>query len=159
MALVLGLAWAAVMVVSDNRLNQRVDVPRETIAVPTDITSIQRGQHLASAVAACVDCHGPSLAGKIFVDDPALGRIVSPNLNRGGIGSTFADADFVRAHTGFAIGGVAPLGHPAPLTTLVDEDLLAWDAIWAAGGHPHTVFRLTPDELLRIAAGRVVRVV
>jgi prolyl-tRNA editing enzyme YbaK/EbsC (Cys-tRNA(Pro) deacylase) len=54
---------------------------------------------------------------------------------------------------------VAPLGHPAALTTLVDEDLLAWDAIWAAGGHPHTVFRLTPDELLRIAAGRVVRVV
>ena len=99
MALVLGLAWAAVMTVSDGRLNQRVDVPRETIAVPTDISSIQRGQHLASAVAACVDCHGPSLAGKIFVDDPALGRIVSPNLTRGrgGIGSAFADADFVRA--------------------------------------------------------------
>src|SRR5229473_188781 len=99
MALVLGLAWAAVMVVSDNRLNARVEVPRETIAVPTDITSIQRGQHLASAVAACVDCHGPSLAGKVFVDDPVLGRIVSPNLTRGrgGIGSTFADADFVRA--------------------------------------------------------------
>ncbi len=97
MALVLGLAWAAVMVVSDNRLNQRVDVPPATVAVPTDITSIQRGQHLASAVAACVDCHGPSLAGKVFVDDPALGQIVSPNLTRGGIGSTFADADFVRA--------------------------------------------------------------
>src|SRR3977135_1303911 len=97
MALVLGLAWAAVMVVSDSRLNQRVEVPRETIAVPTDITSIQRGQHLASAVAAVVDCHGPSLAGKVFVDDPAVGRIVSPNLTRGrgGIGSTFADADFV----------------------------------------------------------------
>src|SRR6266851_8824865 len=95
--LVLGLAWAAVSMGSDSRLNQKVDVPRETIPVPTDITSIQRGQHLASAVAACVDCHGPSLAGKIFVDDPALGRIVSPNLNRGGIGSSFADADFVRA--------------------------------------------------------------
>ncbi len=99
MVLVIGLAWAAVMLVSDRRLNQKVDVPGEAIAVPTDITSIQRGQHLASAVAACVDCHGPNLAGKIFVDDPALGRIVSPNLTRGrgGIGSTFADADFVRA--------------------------------------------------------------
>src|SRR5437588_1319325 len=98
-ALVFGLAWGAVMSVSDSRLTARVEVPRETITVPTDITSIQRGQHLASAVAACVDCHGPSLAGKVFVDDPALGRIVSPNLTRGrgGIGSTFADADFVRA--------------------------------------------------------------
>ena len=97
--LVIGLAWASVLWVSDRRLNQRVDVPREKIDVPTDITSIQRGQHLASAVAACVDCHGPNLAGKIFVDDPALARIVSPNLTRGqgGIGSTFADADFVRA--------------------------------------------------------------
>jgi len=99
MALVIGLAWAAVVTVSDSRLNARVEVPRETIVVPTDITAIQRGQHLASAVAACVDCHGPNLAGKIFVDDPALGRIVSPNLTRGrgGLGSTFADADFVRA--------------------------------------------------------------
>src|SRR5712692_8476501 len=97
--LVIGLAWASVLWISDSRLNQKVDVPREAIPVPTDITSIQRGQHLASAVAACVDCHGPSLAGKIFVDDAALGRIVSPNLTRGrgGIGSTFADADFVRA--------------------------------------------------------------
>src|SRR5712691_13503443 len=99
MALVIGLAWAAVATVSDSRLNARVEVPRETIAVPTDINAIQRGQHLASAVAACVDCHGPNLAGKIFVDDPALGRIVSPNLTRGrgGIGSSFGDADFVRA--------------------------------------------------------------
>jgi cytochrome c553 len=97
--LVIGLAWAAVFTVSDSRLNQKVDVPREAIPVPTDITSIQRGQHLASAVAACVDCHGPNLAGKVFIDDPALGRIVSPNLTRGrgGIGSTFADVDFVRA--------------------------------------------------------------
>src|SRR5258708_3643425 len=97
--LVLGLAWAAVFLVSDSRFNQKVDVPREAVAIPTDITAVQRGQHMASAVAACVDCHGPNLAGKTFVNDPALGRIVSPNLTRGrgGIGATFADADFVRA--------------------------------------------------------------
>jgi prolyl-tRNA editing enzyme YbaK/EbsC (Cys-tRNA(Pro) deacylase) len=92
------------------------------------------------------------VSGANRVDEAKLGALLGEAIGR-------ADADFVRAHTGFAIGGVAPLGHPAPLTTLVDEDLLAWDAIWAAGGHPHTVFRLTPDELLRIAAGRVVRVV
>ena len=78
MALVISLAWAAVATVSDNRLNARVEVPRETIAVPTDITSIERGQHLASAVAACVDCHGPNLAGKIFVDDPPSGALCRP---------------------------------------------------------------------------------
>src|SRR5216684_7293591 len=90
--LVIAAGSASIYFISENRLTQKIDVPAESIAVPTDITSIQRGQHLASAVAACVDCHGPSLAGKIFVDDPALGRIVSPNLTRGGIGSTFADA-------------------------------------------------------------------
>src|SRR5882672_10794128 len=97
--LVIGLAWAAAYTVSDRRLNQKVEVPREAISIPTDITSIQRGQHLASAVAACIDCHGRALAGKIFIDDPALGRIVAPNLTpgRGGVGAFYTDADFVRA--------------------------------------------------------------
>jgi mono/diheme cytochrome c family protein len=97
--LVLGLAAGAVYVVSDNQLNKKVDVPRESVAIPTDITAIQRGQHLASAVAACVECHGPNLAGKVFIDDPLLARIVAPNLTRGrgGVGATFSDADFVRA--------------------------------------------------------------
>ena len=70
-----------------------------------------------------------------------------------------ADADFVRARTGFAIGGVAPLGHSAPpAATLIDEELFAWPEIWAAAGHPHTVFRLTPDDLVRMTGGRVVTV-
>jgi prolyl-tRNA editing enzyme YbaK/EbsC (Cys-tRNA(Pro) deacylase) len=70
-----------------------------------------------------------------------------------------ADADFVRARTGFAIGGVAPLGHTAPpMAILIDEELLKWPEIWAAAGHPHTVFRLTPDELARMTGGRVVAV-
>src|SRR2546425_288147 len=86
-------------------------------------------------------------SGANRVDEAKLGALLGESVGR-------ADADFVRAHTGFAIGGVAPLAHPAPLTTLVDEALLKWEAIWAAGGHPHTVFRLTPDELGRIAGGR-----
>ena len=90
-------------------------------------------------------------SGANRVDEARVSTLVGEPIGR-------ADADFVRAHTGFAIGGVAPLGHPAPLTTLIDEDLLSWDAIWAAGGHPHTVFRVTPDELVRIAGGRVAPV-
>jgi len=64
-----------------------------------------------------------------------------------------ADAAFVREHSGFAIGGVAPVGHATRLRTVVDRDLLRHRDIWAAAGHPHTVFRLTPEELVRITGG------
>ena len=69
-----------------------------------------------------------------------------------------ADAAFVRARTGFAIGGVAPVGSTGPLTTLIDEDLLQWLEIWAAAGHPKTVFRLSPADLVQMTGGRVARV-
>ncbi|MGZ4591565.1 MAG: YbaK/EbsC family protein [Actinomycetes bacterium] len=64
-----------------------------------------------------------------------------------------ADPDFVRTHTGFAIGGVAPVGHPHPIRTLVDRDLGAFDVLWAAAGHPHAVFPTTYDELLSVTGG------
>jgi len=67
-----------------------------------------------------------------------------------------ADADFVREQTGFAIGGVPPLGHARPIRTFIDKDLLQYDEIWAAAGTPHAVFRLTPDELIRITTGTLV---
>ena len=66
-----------------------------------------------------------------------------------------ADADFVRAATGFAIGGVPPLGHDRPLVTLIDEDLLAFEVIWAAAGTPNAVFRLSPKDLSDLTGGRV----
>ena len=62
-----------------------------------------------------------------------------------------ADADFVRSQTGFAIGGVPPVGHG--LTPYVEKSLAAYSELWAAAGHPHTVFRLTYDELVRITRG------
>jgi prolyl-tRNA editing enzyme YbaK/EbsC (Cys-tRNA(Pro) deacylase) len=61
-----------------------------------------------------------------------------------------ASADFVREHTGQVIGGVAPLGHPAPIRTLIDETLAGYPEIWAAAGHPHTVFPTTFDELVQL---------
>jgi prolyl-tRNA editing enzyme YbaK/EbsC (Cys-tRNA(Pro) deacylase) len=70
-----------------------------------------------------------------------------------------ADAAFVRDRTGFAIGGVAPVGHPKPLRTLVDVSLAEYDEIWAAGGHPRSVFRTTYDQLLRLTGGLPVEVV
>jgi prolyl-tRNA editing enzyme YbaK/EbsC (Cys-tRNA(Pro) deacylase) len=69
-----------------------------------------------------------------------------------------ADADFVRSRTGFVIGGVAPVGHTGALKKFVDRSLAAYDAIWAAAGHPHTVFRLTYAQLLAITGGAEVDV-
>lgn len=69
-----------------------------------------------------------------------------------------ATPEQVREATGQAIGGVAPTGHPAPLTTVIDEDLARFDEIWAAGGTPHTVFPMTYDELVRLTGGTVAKV-
>ena len=64
-----------------------------------------------------------------------------------------ADPDFVLASTGQRIGGVAPIGHPQPIRTLVDTWLEKYDVVWAAGGHVHTVFPTTFAELVRITGG------
>ncbi len=103
------LAAGAVYGVSEHRLNQQMVVPADTITVPTDITAMQRGQHLSSAVARCIECHGSNLAGRVLFDDPSIGRVVAPNLTRGrgGVGATFSTADFVRAIR----YGVDPSGH------------------------------------------------
>ena len=70
-----------------------------------------------------------------------------------------ADADFVKASTGFSIGGVSPVGHAVPPVTLIDRDLLRFDEIWAAAGHPHDVFRLHPDDLVHLTGAPVHDVV
>jgi prolyl-tRNA editing enzyme YbaK/EbsC (Cys-tRNA(Pro) deacylase) len=69
--------------------------------------------------------------------------------------ATRADADFVREATGYAIGGVAPLGHPRPLPAAIDASLGRFDVLWAAAGHPHCVFATGVAELLRLTGGRL----
>jgi prolyl-tRNA editing enzyme YbaK/EbsC (Cys-tRNA(Pro) deacylase) len=76
----------------------------------------------------------------------------------GATGLERADPDFVRATTGFAIGGVAPVGHIAPIQTLVDLALAEHDQVWAAAGHARTVFPTTFEELVRITGGTVAEV-
>ncbi len=90
-------------------------------------------------------------SGPNRVNEARLGELLGERAER-------ADPDFVRQHTGFAIGGVPPLGHAEPLMTLIDEDLLGYEELWAAAGTPHAVFRLTPAELQSLTAGQVVRV-
>lgn len=70
-----------------------------------------------------------------------------------------ADADFVREKTGFAIGGVPPLGHASEMgVVFIDEDLLQYPELWAAAGTPHAVFPLTPGELVKLSGGKVVSI-
>ena len=90
-------------------------------------------------------------SGDRRVDEHRVAAIAGP-LGR-------ADARFVKETTGFAIGGVAPLAHASPPLTLIDRELFRFDEIWAAAGHPNGVFRLTPDDLVRLTGAPVADVV
>jgi prolyl-tRNA editing enzyme YbaK/EbsC (Cys-tRNA(Pro) deacylase) len=90
-------------------------------------------------------------SGSNRVDEAALGDRLGERLER-------ADADFVREHTGFAIGGVPPLGHPNPLRTLIDRDLMSHETIWAAAGTPSALFEITPVDLARLTGGEILQV-
>ncbi len=83
------------------------------------------------------------------VDEARVGAALGEPLAK-------ADAEFVRASTGFAIGGVPPIGHSGPVEIFIDEDLLRHSEIWAAAGTPRCLFRLTPDDLVRMTGGRVI---
>ena len=90
-------------------------------------------------------------SGANRVNEKRLGRQISEPVK-------MANADFVREMTGFAIGGVPPLGHRCPITVFIDEDLLGYKEIWAAAGTPHAVVKLTPDELKMVTNGTVISV-
>jgi len=66
-----------------------------------------------------------------------------------------ADADFVRAVTGYAIGGIPPLAHAQALRTFVDRNLMQYETVYAAGGTPHAMFPIAPAELVRVAGGAI----
>lgn len=122
------------------------------------------GVHTAAAAAAALGVEVGQIANSLIFDadgEPLLvltsgahrvdtGKVAA-GLGIGRLGR--ATPEFVRAHTGQAIGGVAPVGHPAPVRTLVDTALAAYDEIWAAGGVPRAVFPLTYAELLRVTGG------
>ena len=90
-------------------------------------------------------------SGANRVDEKKIGALVSEPIEK-------ANADFVRKQTGFAIGGVPPVAHAEAMETLIDEDLLQYQEVWAAAGTPHAVFKLDPGDLKRITGGRVVSI-
>ncbi|HEY3178087.1 MAG TPA: YbaK/EbsC family protein [Casimicrobiaceae bacterium] len=90
-------------------------------------------------------------SGANRVDEAKVSTLIGEPIGR-------ADAVFVRACTGYAIGGIPPLGHACALTTLIDRDLLQYPIVYAAGGTPHAMFPLSPSDLVRVAGGAVADV-
>jgi prolyl-tRNA editing enzyme YbaK/EbsC (Cys-tRNA(Pro) deacylase) len=120
------------------------------------------GTRTAQDAAAAIGCTvGQIVKSLVFVrrDEPVLVLCSGANtVDAQRLGLRKADAELVRRATGFSIGGVPPYGHPAPLETLVDEDLMGYEEIWAAAGTPRSVFPLTPAQLVERSAGTVARV-
>jgi len=129
------------------------------------IRAFPEGTRSAAEAAAAVGCEVAQIAKSIVFragSRPVLA--IASGANRvdmaklaaaTGLAVKRADGGWVRDVTGFAIGGVAPLGHLTPPLVLVDQDLAEFDRIWAAAGSPMHVFETTPSELLRISGGRL----
>lgn len=135
-----------------------------------DIVALPDAARTAKAAAEALGCSVAQIANSLVFRLERSGLpllVMSSGANRvdlsrlaalAGEPAGKADAAYVREATGFAIGGVAPVGHLRRLRTLVDRTLLRFEEIWAAAGHPHTVFRLTPQVLVRITGGELADV-
>ena len=134
------------------------------LGVPGEVRELPEPAPTAATAAAQLGCEVGAIANSLIFDadgDPLL--ILTSGAHRVDTARIAeqhnfasvrrADPDFVRAATGQVIGGVAPVGHPAPIRTLVDVWLDKYDVIWAAGGHQHTVFPTSYAELLRLTGG------
>ncbi|MFD3261493.1 YbaK/EbsC family protein [Paenibacillus lentus] len=135
--------------------------PNKVIELPD---STRTAQEAADAIGCKVAHIAKSIIFRLKNSDKPLLVVASGvnRINEKQIGNQLgeklgkADADFVREHTGFVIGGVPPLGHIESILTLIDEDLFQYDEIWAAAGHPRAVFELTPEQLMQMTKGKVI---
>jgi prolyl-tRNA editing enzyme YbaK/EbsC (Cys-tRNA(Pro) deacylase) len=137
------------------QLNVR-ELPQSTRTAldAADAIGCSVGQIAKSLVLIAGESHQPILAivsGANRLDEQKLAGRLGEDVR-------MASADEVREVTGFAIGGVPPVGHAEALRTFIDADLLAFDAVWAAAGTPRAVFKLSPPELTRITGGEVVQI-
>ena len=149
---------------------QKVQAALAARGFAVDVIELPHSTRTSAEAAAAVGCTVGQIAKSIIFRAAKSGRpvlVLTSGANRVSEGAVAAllgeplakaDADFVRARTGFVIGGVPPLGHAEPLIPFIDEDLLQFTEIWAAAGTPNAVFRLTPEELVRLTEGKVARV-
>ena len=146
---------------------RRVVEAGEALGVAVEPREFPEGTRTAADAAAAIGCAlGQIVKSLLFaVDGETVIALVSGenqlDVVKLGVaaGSTAkakrADADAVRAATGFPIGGVPPFGHATDLRVFVDDDLLRYDVVWAAAGTPHTVFAVAPDALVAATNGAV----
>ncbi|MBM3354216.1 MAG: YbaK/EbsC family protein [Betaproteobacteria bacterium] len=144
---------------------ERVRAALVVAGLSPDIVELPGAARTALAAAQFLGCEPAQIANSLVfraqtTDSAVLvmssgAKRVSTTKLSGLVGESIgkADADFVRLHTGFAIGGVAPAGHTGNLRRYVERSLAAYAEIWAAAGHPSTVFRLTYADLVRITGG------
>jgi prolyl-tRNA editing enzyme YbaK/EbsC (Cys-tRNA(Pro) deacylase) len=137
---------------------------------PNQVVELQTTTRTSADAAQAVGCQVEQIAKSIVfrgkqTDKPILVIASGPNrVNEKKIEGFIseplgkADADYVRKHTGFVIGGVPPIGHLETPEIFVDEDLLRYEEIWAAAGSPNAIFKLTPSELIKMTGGRVISV-
>jgi prolyl-tRNA editing enzyme YbaK/EbsC (Cys-tRNA(Pro) deacylase) len=149
---------------------QRVQDALAKLGHPGRVRVMPSSTRTSAEAAAAIGCGVAEIAKSIIFRAKQSQRavlVIASGINRvdekkvavligEGIGK--ADAEFVRGRTGFVIGGVPPLGHDTPPIVLIDQDLLALANIWAAAGTPHSVFPLTPQQLVALTLGKVADV-
>lgn len=154
-------------------LPRRAQIVREHLhaaGVSTEIRVLPDSARTAAAAATAIGCEVAAIANSlVFVADGSAVLVMTSGGHRAdvtviaqSIGAdhvSMAPASVVREVTGQAIGGVAPVGHPAPLRTFIDDALRDHAQIWAAAGHPNTVMPLTFDTLQKITDGGIIAVV
>ena len=135
-----------------------------------EVKEFEASTRSAAEAAAAIGCTVGQIAKSLvfratITDRPVIVITCGTNRVRESIIATHlgeaierGNADFVRNRTGFAIGGVPPIGHSEPALIIIDEDLRNFDEIWAAGGTPNAVFRLDFDDLVQLTGGTVTRV-
>ena len=154
----------------DRESVRRVRAALEERGVSPEFVELEATARSARDAAAALGCRVEQIVKSLVfrgaeTGNPVLVLASGPNrVSEEGISALLgepiakADAAFVRDKTGFAIGGVPPLGHAEAPATFLDEDLLGEDEVWAAAGHTHVVFGLGPAELQRVTAARAIRV-
>jgi prolyl-tRNA editing enzyme YbaK/EbsC (Cys-tRNA(Pro) deacylase) len=157
----------------EEHLNPRARKVQEAIrslGYPFEVVELPESTRSAQEAAEAIGCRVEQIA-KSIVFSTAKGEmpllIIASGSNRVNelriseyLGEPIqkAGADFVRASTGFSIGGVPPVGHLKKLQIFIDEDLLKCEEIWAAAGTPHAVFRLTPTDLVKMTKAKVISI-
>lgn len=149
---------------------QKVQDALTALGFPYQVVESLQPTRAAAEAARLVGCQVDQIAKSLVFkgrqsERPVLVIVSGANqVNEWRIGVLLKEAldkakpAFVREHTGYAIGGVPPIGHLKPLETFIDQDLMKHAEVWAAGGTPNALFRLTPQDLAKMTGGRVVKV-